>query len=98
MVSGAPITVAIIAIAIWAISQHLYKDRIHSAKELLDLKSRQLSEIQDKTGAKSPEDVLDKLSRIEDRLGELRTAESIDSFVEALDAAMETGQVDTAKA
>ncbi|MEO9684459.1 hypothetical protein, partial [Tateyamaria sp.] len=55
LVSGAPFTIAAITVAIWLVVRLIYKDRLSSAKELLELKSSQLTEIQDRTGAKSPE-------------------------------------------
>ena len=71
VVSGALITIAIIALAIWAVVRYLYKERRDSAKELLDLKSQQLSEIQERTGAESPEDVSNRLAKVEAELREL---------------------------
>jgi len=71
VVSGAPITIAVIALAIWAVVSYLYKERLDSAKELLALKSQQLSEIQERTGAENPEDVSARLAKVEAELSEL---------------------------
>ena len=84
VVSGAPITMALIAIAVWAIVRHLYKDRLARARELLDLKSAQLSEIQNRTGATSPEEVIDRLSKVETELRELGETDFAAAFEKGL--------------
>ena len=65
VISAAPLTFAILAALIYGVVFLQFRTRLSSVKELLGIRNEQLADIQNRTGADSPEEIGDRLTAIE---------------------------------
>ena len=71
VVSSAPFTFAIVAAMVIGLVFLIFKERLKSVKELLELKEKKIADFKANTGASSPEEAGARIKALEDRFEEL---------------------------
>lgn len=71
VVSGAPFTIAMLTLLTFGVTYWIFRERLKSTKELLDLRDKKIADFELKTGASSPDEAKARMDALEARVDAL---------------------------